>query len=584
MLDSVPVPLQAILWPLAGAVIALTAGRLLPNWFRRIVALAATLASFAALWSLRGGGIERVEIFWEPLNFFRLNPTLVPDSLSLLVGLTLTGAVAASVLGIQGSETQNPAWHGLVLVALAGCLTTTMAANLPTLALGSALIDLAWIAMIASSPGASDPSDRPPMGIVVTGTLSTLVLFFGALEMSTQTGTTSLLARGLPVGVLTMVGVAGLLRLMVFPLHPRKLSTPESAAAVILPIGTGIYLLARTQTIAPILVDQRWMLIAGGAALAAGGLLTWADKVDLAGPLPQAQDSCQTFWPGIVAYQTGFVLLSVLFFGTSVPWPLIGLALILGMMAIWWDGNLAEQTPNRPPWLERIVQQTQPWRSRLSSYTGGITTVLERWRESWFGRHGLALLPTVALASLAGAPLTVGAPGRWAFYAALLDRGEATLLMVVLAADCFLAAGLWTALGALWTQTDRHRLKPTAFLAMVTLAVLAIALGIAPGSLSDQLGLELLDPPDVSVWGLGLIFVLPWLLGLWLARVGTHIERYLCVARSIINLDWFYRAATWAGQQLAGAIYWLGQVGEGEGWWGWALIILALGTILLTTH
>jgi hypothetical protein len=37
----------------------------------------------------------------------------------------------------------------------------------------------------------------------------------------------------------------------------------------------------------------------------------------------------------------------------------------------------------------------------------------------------------------------------------------------------------------------------------------------------------------------------------------------------------------WVGKRLEGLVFWLGQVGEGGGWWGWALIILALGAIFL---
>jgi hypothetical protein len=49
----------------------------------------------------------------------------------------------------------------------------------------------------------------------------------------------------------------------------------------------------------------------------------------------------------------------------------------------------------------------------------------------------------------------------------------------------------------------------------------------------------------------------------------------------VANLDWFYRAAGWLGERLVSAVHWLGRAGEGEGWWGWALIVVALGTIFL---
>ena len=116
---------------------------------------------------------------------------------------------------------------------------------------------------------------------------------------------------------------------------------------------------------------------------------------------------------------------------------------------------------------------------------------------------------------------------------------------------------------------------------LLSFAIAVIAVGAAPSSLVGSLNLTPPDAPDVSRWGLGLIYVVPWLLGAWLARAGRQIGRYLELAAEVANLDWFYRAAGWVGRQLVAAIYWLGRVGEGDGWWGWALIIAALAAILL---
>jgi len=178
MLEPVAISLRPVVWLLLGGGIVLTASRFLPNWFRRLVALTATMASLIILWSLREGTAAAVELAWEPLNFFRQGPALNPDGLSLLVGITLSGATAAAVLGVRGSRPRRTAWHGLILVALAGCLTMTMASNLLTLALGSALIDLALIAMAIS---ATRPSGRTAWRMAVPGVASTLLLVLGAI-------------------------------------------------------------------------------------------------------------------------------------------------------------------------------------------------------------------------------------------------------------------------------------------------------------------------------------------------------------------------------------------------------------------
>jgi hypothetical protein len=116
---------------------------------------------------------------------------------------------------------------------------------------------------------------------------------------------------------------------------------------------------------------------------------------------------------------------------------------------------------------------------------------------------------------------------------------------------------------------------------VIALVIPLLVLGIAPGILGEGLGLKAIDTPAVSRWGLGLLYVLPWLLGLWLARTRSPFSDHLDRVRVIVNLDWLYRGAGWVGRRLEGAGYWLGRVGEGDGWWGWVLVILALGVILL---
>ena len=86
----------------------------------------------------------------------------------------------------------------------------------------------------------------------------------------------------------------------------------------------------------------------------------------------------------------------------------------------------------------------------------------------------------------------------------------------------------------------------------------------------------------VSPWGMGLLYFLPWLVGIWLASLATRWRRVTPLVQSILGLDWLYRAAGRVGRYVGAVGYWLGQVGEGEGWWGWALIILALGAIFLS--
>jgi hypothetical protein len=573
MLEPVPVPLQAILWPLAGAALILALRRFLPNWLRRVVAVVVTLASLSALWSLRGGDAEVVTISWAPLNFFRMSPALQPTALALFVGVVMAGAVAALVLGIRGTDPQHSPWHGLILVALAGGLLMAMAANLLTLALGSGLLDLALAALAICAP---DGADRTTWRMAVPGIASTLLLLFGAMQMDAQVGSASLAARDFPLEILVVMGGAGLLRLLVFPLHPRGLKSSEEAATLLLPMGAGIYLLARVQAIGPILAGRPWILALADVALLIGGLMTWTGSIG-------AGEMVST-WPGIAVHQAALALAFLLFSRGPAPWPWLGLAWALASLAIWWDSMEQKERHARRRWFEGLVERSSPWRERAKSAVTARAAFVQRWRESWLGQHAATALPAIALASLAGAPLTAGILIRWPLYAALLGTGQAGLLIVAFAADTFLTAGLWAMLAQLLRQAGGQRRRPSSLLPMLVLTVLLIMIGLAPNRLTASLGMKPNVPPNVSPWGLGLTFVLPWLLGAWLARVGSRLERPLELVQRLLRLDWLFGPASRLGQRLAGVVYWVGLVGEGEGWWGWALIILALGTIFLTVR
>lgn len=203
------------------------------------------------------------------------------------------------------------------------------------------------------------------------------------------------------------------------------------------------------------------------------------------------------------------------------------------------------------------------------------------WQASGVGQLAALLLPATALASLAAMPFTVGARGRWTYYAAWLKQGDPSLLLVLLA-DMLLVAALWAALRYCWRQSNEYPPRPAALIAMLGLTVSTVLIGLAPGLLVTGLSLDVAERVNVSAWGLGLLYLLPWLLGIWLARIKSIRRRHLERVWSVVNLSWLVRGAGWLGRHLVDAVYWLSRVGEGEAWWGWALIILALGVILFT--
>jgi hypothetical protein len=582
MLRSVPVPFQAILWPLLGAVLCLAVGRLLPAWLRRVLTAAAAGASLVVIWSLRSGGLERVELSWVPLNIFRAGLTISTAGLAVPAALVLATVAFALALGIGGRQARDP-WLGLLLFLLAGALTLTLAANLLTMAIGSALLDLTLIALALWCDESSDEADpgrtcRPlPLTAAVPGLASTLVLVLCALRLDAEVGHTMIPARQIPAPILLLAGVAGLLRAQVFPLHARHVKGPTGAAALLLPTGAGLYLLARAQAVAPIIPTEGVPALLGSLALLAGGLIAWSGGAAARQILGQEPGG---LWHGLSIHQVGGGLLFVLLLPRMSPWPMLSMLLALALLALWWGANRDALPLALPAWIQPVrqrlepwrLQQFEPWRQQLSER---LPSLLRR-LGSWLARRGAVLLPALAIVSLAGLPLTAGARARWPLYAALLrDRNPALLALLV--ADALLAAGLWLGLRSLSTST-RHP-RPLSLFGMLFLAAVLIVAGLGGG---ERVGWQAVRISDVSALGMGLLYILPWLAGIWLASLAARWSRVAPMVRSIVGLDWLFRAASRIGHYLEGVGYWLGQVGEGEGWWGWALIILALGAIFLT--
>jgi hypothetical protein len=550
---------------------------MLPHRLRRVIAIICALASVLTLRSLAAGeSVQTAQIGWEPLTLFRMGLALEPHPLSLLTGMILAGLVAAGslALGSRERDDERMPWHGLVLLALAGCLVMILAANLLTLALGSGLLALAMMVIAVWTPDASVGRSWSPLSMAVPGLAATLLLFLATLQMDARLGHASLLGRTLDEPVLLLAGAAGVLWVLTYVVKSAEL--PDSAITLLLPAGAGLYLLARTQALLSAPAQQIWLPAVGMALLLGGSLLAW-----LKGPRP-----------GLAIQQLGFAVSFVWLLSPgrapgTLPWPSVTLTLALGILAIAWDAERGPVPPGRPPawqapdWLRDRVQ---PRWSRLMVWVQTHTAFLERWRCSWAGRHQAAIGPAIALASIVGLPLTTGAAARWRFYGQILNRGQGLLLLLAMAADVLLSASIWTALRTSIQTAPHRRVRAASQISMIVLALPLLLWGLAPGTLARGSGLTAAQAPDVSPWGLGLLYILPWLVGAWLAYNTAHWSDRLERLRRLTQSDWPYRAATWVGSRLVAGGYWLGQVGEGEGWWGWALILLALGALFLTAR
>ena len=379
--------------------------------------------------------------------------------------------------------------------------------------------------------------------------------------------------------VLVLIGVAGALRALVFPFHVRRLRCPETVAALILPLGAGGYLLARVQALSPALSDSPWAMVLAVLGLLVGGFLIWSGSARSRDGSSESSMPGK-WWTGVLAYQAGYLLAFALLLPNGTPWPIVSMVLVLAVMVIWWDAYFDGQVA-KPTGPEGLSASIGPWWESVRSRIAERLPIPSWWQASGAGRVVAVLLPATALASLAGMPFTLGARGRWPYYAAWLEQGDPSLLIILLA-DTLLVAGLWAILRLCWRQSSEYRPRPFVLVALVGLTLLTVLVGLAPGILSSGLGLEATEDVSVSAWGLGLLYLLPWLLGTWLARFRGFRQRLLERLWDAANLNWLDRGASWVGRHVVNAVHWLGHVGEGEAWWGWALIILALGAILFT--
>ena len=605
MLSTIPAALRAALWPLAGALLVVALNRLLPNWLGRLLTLAASAASLAALASLVGQPAAGFQGTWEPFTFLRTAPALRPTPLGVGAGMVLAFWCAAAAAGMRGSQPPRTTWCGLALVLLAGAVVMALAGNLVTLALGSALLDLG-LALLAVSAAGGRQGQPAWLRMLVPGLLSTGLLTLAALRMDSSSGAQSLAMEGFAPGVLALLAAAGLLRAAVFPLHPRGLRTAEQAATLLLPVGAGLFLVARAQTLGGTPAGAPWFLAIGALALAAGSWQAWS-----AGGVPSLPGAWAESWSALAVQQVGAAVLFAFLFPGAAPWPLAVLVLALGVLAIWWDAEQSSGPSALAPWIDWAGKQWAQGRELLRRWAGallggraqpapaeegdaepaaepaaGQSRLREGWqrlRGSWLARYGAVLLPGAALASLAGGPMTAGSVTRWHLYGALLSGAQPLLLAVHLVADVLLAGGLILAWRRLVWKADLQRPGWVALCVMGLLAAGTIALWLVPGQWG-RVGLPALPRAEASSWGVGILFVLPWFLGAWLARATGAVEGLLVRLRGAASMDRVLRPAGWLAEQVLMGVYWLGSVGEGEGWWGWALVVLALGALFLAAR
>lgn len=191
------------------------------------------------------------------------------------------------------------------------------------------------------------------------------------------------------------------------------------------------------------------------------------------------------------------------------------------------------------------------------------------WREA-----PLAL----ALASLAGLPFTLGFVGRWFVYRSLIHRGLSVLFAPCLLAEVFLSASLFR----IWFSSlpSKHSLV-IHMASSASLAIPLCLLGLFPSLIRGEALPALFRSTGISLWA---VLLLPPLGGYFFHRWGEQPRRLVADPASMLELKWLYGSLNWFLGRVDAIFQWITKVIEGEGYLGWALLLVLLAFLFLWTR
>jgi formate hydrogenlyase subunit 3/multisubunit Na+/H+ antiporter MnhD subunit len=361
--------------------------------------------------------------------------------------------------------------------------------------------------------------------------------------------------RSISAPVFGLILLAALMRVGLYPLHlwiPIGVEANLLARSLLhlVPASAGLYLLVRLSTWANggllwRLPPQGWgglrggygpaLTIAGSLAFFIGALLAWAET-DLSKTL--------SF---IMISQVGYVVvsLSIAKPPALVVLPSLNLVLCLGLL---------------------FLSQN---RSELGSL----------WARAASG---------LAMASLAGVPLTLGFVGRWHLYHSLLTGGNLVFLALSLLAETFLFAALlkmWSAI-SIRVFPPEFAYQKSSVVGAALLAAPVLMLGLHPSVLRTLMEAvsfptlaDLLRSTSVVQW---VALFLPLLGGYLLRseafrrhrrRIFDPVEPFWLKLTTALRLEWLYGLLGQIAGGAAGALRIVGRVSEGGGYLGWIVVV-----------
>jgi len=449
---------------------------------------------------------------------------------------------------------------GAVFLVMAGAFSTILSANLVTLCLSWALLDLGMLVLIAQ---ASDGQTVSRTGFRLLGInyLAGVALLAALLLLQAQGEAFTIQATPLPTRVVSLLVLAALLRLGVYPAFVAlpssvRMRLPSLMLWHLVPVIVGGYLLARALSLTAVtsLPVRELTLVLGSVSVFLSPFPLWFEK------------RLRSMIAFVVLNQVGHMALAAAltapYSAAIIASQTVALALALALLF------LSEAASDGP-----------------------MPRTYELWKRCCV---------LVSFAALAGTPLTIGFLGRQLLYQSLVESNLAPLVLLSLLANSFLVAPLLKmGLEQPAQDGDQGVMNPVVVASMTILAIPLVVFGLHPPLLGLVVGAQsaLAACPDL----LGLVYspttplpsvqfaatLLSLAGGYLLYRRGKVIvERAgisLETVQSVARMDWLFSALDWSGQRASSILELVGSFFEGTHSPGWILVFATLVALLLLT-
>lgn len=555
-------PLLPVMTLLLGAVVLPLTRRILRARVRDGLALAATGTYLLATVLTYLDQPTAVTVYaWEPAPHFGVQLGYYADNLSLLFASLIGFVMLVTILSqsrFLAPEGHHTPRYGAIFLVAAGGISLIFAADLVTLCLSWGLLDLGLVLLTALLHRGKAAS-RAGLGMLVVGYLASLALLASLLLLEGSGASFSLQTTLLPSRVISLIMLAALMRLGLYPpvvALPTdvEMSVPTVTVWYAIPLASGGYLAARMLSLASVtsLPGKEVALFLGSLVLVLSPFPLWFET------------NLRRVASYIALHQVGYVILASAMTGpysvAIVSTQVISLTLALSLLFL-------RHAASRHP---------MPHHYHL-----------------WIQSCTLA-----AIAALVGTPLTLAFVGRWVLYLSLWESGLAPLVVLTLVANSLLLAPLLKMSLERTPQPNKEGELPVLLLGGITiLGIPLVILGLHPpllGSILSPQGalstlpalpdLISLTEPSRSVALLGGILAslsLGYLMYRWgeliVSRAGIFMETFQQVA----EMDWFGRALSWTVQRVALVLELLGGFFEDRRSPGWILLFALLVTLLL---